>query len=335
MRYSRQTAFAGLGESGQQKLSAARVAVVGVGALGTVAANCLARAGAGFLRLIDRDYVELTNLHRQMLFTENDARRRIPKAAAAAARLAEANSEIVLEPIVADFNAANAETFLSGIDLVLDAVDNWECRFLLNDICRQKEIPWIYCAALAAEGMTMNFLPGHHPCLQCVVPKQTLTGLQPTCVTAGVLNMAAGAIASIQAAEAVKILTDSPTVRQGLFTADFWNNRFKTIPFEQDADCPVCVHRRFDRLTLPENIQVLKICGQNTIQITPFPPRRFDLENLAGRLQSAGKIDRQPFMVSCETEHHRLTFFSDGRALIENAADEGQAKSLYAEYAGT
>lgn len=239
-RYIRQMAFTGIGEAGQQLLGKSRVAVVGVGALGTVAANCLARAGVGFLRLIDKDHVEQINLHRQILFTEDDAAQRIPKAVAACTALACANSEIRLEPIVAELNAANVEAMFADVDLVIDAVDNWEARFVVNEVCRKKSLSWIYCAALGAQGMTMNFLPGNHPCLQCVVPRQTVRGIQPTCVTEGVLNMATGAIAAIQTAEAVKILVGSPYVRQGLLTADFWHNRFKIIPFEKDSHCALC-----------------------------------------------------------------------------------------------
>jgi adenylyltransferase/sulfurtransferase len=243
-RYIRQIAFTGIGETGQQRLSQSRVAIVGTGALGTVAAGCLARAGVGFLRLIDKDCVERINLHRQVLFTEEDADNHIPKTIAACSFLARANSEIQLEPVVAECNADNAETLFEDIDLVLDAVDNWETRFLVHRVCRSKSLPWIYCAALGSEGMTMNFLPdGDQPCLQCVVPNQAVTYAQPTCVAVGVLNMTTGAIASIQAAEAIKILLGSPHIRQGMFIADFWHNTFKIIPFEKDQHCIVCSPR--------------------------------------------------------------------------------------------
>ena len=237
-RYIRQMAFSGIGETGQKILGNSRVAIVGVGALGTVSANCLARAGVGFLRLIDKDCVERTNLHRQILYTEEDADNNVPKVVAACSLLARANSEIELEPVVAELNASNIEALLGDVDLVLDAVDHWETRFLVNRFCRNRSLPWIYCAALGAEGMTMNCMPDG-PCLQCVVSPQTL-GIQPTCVTEGVLNMATGAIASIQAAEGVKILLGSSHIRRGLLVADFWNNRFKTIPFEKDVRCSVC-----------------------------------------------------------------------------------------------
>jgi adenylyltransferase/sulfurtransferase len=239
-RYIRQTAFAPIGETGQRTLSTSRVAIVGTGALGTVSANCLARAGVGLMRLIDKDHVEKINLHRQILFTEEDAQYRIPKASAACSFLARVNSEIQMEPVVDKLDADNAESLLDNIDIVLDAVDNWETRFLVNRVCRKKNIPWIYCAALGSEGMTMNFLPYDCPCLQCVVPQQTLARDQPTCVSMGVLNMTTGAIAAIQAAEAIKILLGSPHIRQGLFVADFWKNQFKIVPCERDKHCSVC-----------------------------------------------------------------------------------------------
>ena len=239
-RYIRQTAFAGIGEAGQQTLGNSRVAIAGVGALGTVSANCLARAGIGFLRLIDKDHVEKINLHRQILYTEEDANISTPKAIAACSLLAKANSEVILEPVVAKLTAENAEAMLADVDLVLDAVDNWQTRFLVNRICRKKSLPWIYCAVLGSQGMTMNFFPGEQPCMQCVVPEQAVANIQPTIVTEGVLNTTTGAIAAIQAGEAIKILLGSPHIRQGLFVADFWHNRFKTIPFERNGDCPVC-----------------------------------------------------------------------------------------------
>jgi len=243
-RYIRQTTFSGIGETGQEILGNSRVALVGAGALGTVSANCLARAGIGFLRLIDKDHVEQINLHRQILYTEEDAEKRVPKAIAACSFLARANSEIQLEPVVAELNADNAESLLDGVDLVLDAVDNWQTRFLASEVCRRKSLPWIYCAALGSKGMTMNFLPGDGPCLRCVVPHQAVTHVQPTIVSVGVINMVTGAIASMQAAEAIKILLGSPHVRLGMFVADFWHNQFKTIPFERDRNCMVCAGKR-------------------------------------------------------------------------------------------
>jgi adenylyltransferase/sulfurtransferase len=200
----------------------------------------LARAGVGFLRLIDKDHVERINLHRQILFTEADAAANVAKAVAAAKFLSRANSEIQIEPKVAELHTDNVESLLDNVDLVLDAVDNWKTRFLLNEVCRKKSLPWIYCAALGAQGMTMNFFPGDKPCLQCVVPAESIANVQPTCVTEGVINMATGAIAAVQSAEAVKILLGSPHIRQGLFVADFWMNRYRIVPFERDKNCPVC-----------------------------------------------------------------------------------------------
>lgn len=238
-RYIRQMTFSGIGKAGQEILSTSRVAVVGVGALGTVAANCLARSGIGFLRLIDKDYVETLNLHRQILYTEEDAERRVPKAVAAHTFLAQANSGIQIDSVVAELNADNAESLLADVDIVLDDVDHWETRFLINKVCQKKKLPWIYCAALGSEAMTMNFLPGEFPCLQCVVSPAVLQQ-QPTCAEVGILNMTTGMIASLQSGEAVKILLGSPLVRQGLFVADFWNNRFKTFAFDKDPLCACC-----------------------------------------------------------------------------------------------
>ena len=239
-RYIRQTAFTGIGMAGQEKLGTSRVAIVGAGALGCVSFNCLARAGVGFLRLIDKDHVERMNLHRQILYTEDDADQCLPKAVAACSFLARANSEIQLEPVVAELHADNAETLFANVDLVLDAVDNWETRFVMNRVCRKKSLPWIYCAALGSEGMTMNFMPGDYPCLQCVVPQPRIGNAQPNGVTEGVLNMTTGAMAAVQAAEAVKILLGSPLMRHGLLVADFWTNQWKVVSFPKDRNCSVC-----------------------------------------------------------------------------------------------
>jgi adenylyltransferase/sulfurtransferase len=344
-RYSRQSIFHGIGEEGQKKLAAAKVAVAGIGALGTVSANLLCRAGIGFLRLIDRDIVELSNLQRQILFDENDAAQTVPKAVAACRYLSKVNSEITLEPAVVEIDSDNIGQLFKGFDLVLDGTDNWETRFLINEYCRKENIPWIYCAALGSLGMTMNILPEDNaPCLQCLTASNEIPEQSGTCSTDGVLNMTTGFIASVQAAEAVKILSEntpskniqseSPNLRKGLFVADLWNNRFKTIPVEKDADCPICVKHYYDYLYRMKSLTVKRMCGTDSVQISPERPLKTDLKTVAETLKQFGTVEQDTFMLQFDDGKHKIILFSDGRAVIEHAAGEMNAKQIYTDYFG-
>ncbi|GHT25500.1 thiamine/molybdopterin biosynthesis protein MoeB [Planctomycetales bacterium] len=334
-RYSRQSIFHGIGEEGQEKLAAAKIAVAGVGALGTVSANLLCRAGIGFLRLIDRDIVELSNLQRQILFDENDAAQTVPKAVAACRHLEKVNSEITLEPVVAEIDSDNISQLFSGFDLILDGTDNWETRFLINEYCRKENIPWIFCAALGSLGMTMNILPdGNASCLQCLTASSEIPEQNGTCSTDGVLNMTTGFIASMQAAEAVKILLKSPNIRNGLFVADLWNNRFKTMPIEKDADCPVCVKHHYDYLYRMKSLTVKRMCGSDSVQISPERPLKTDLKTVAETLKQFGTVEQDAFMLQFDDGKHKIILFSDGRAVIEHAAGEMNAKQIYTDYFG-
>jgi len=244
-RYTRQEVFSFIGKDGQKKLLESRVTIIGMGALGTVSANNLCRAGIGHIRMVDRDYVELTNLHRQILFNEDDVRHSIPKAVAAFNHLSKVNSEITLEPIVSDVNFGSVENLIKDVDLVLDATDNFETRLIINEACIKHTIPWIYCGALGSQGMTMNILPEIGPCLQCFV---SVAGTSPgeTCSTFGVINMLTGTMASIQSAEAIKILLNSEQVRKSILTLDLWSNSFDFIDLEKNDNCPVCVHKQYE-----------------------------------------------------------------------------------------
>jgi len=247
-RYSRQIAFVGIGEEGQAKLLRSRVTIIGLGATGTVAANNLCRAGVGFIRIVDRDCVELINLHRQTLYDEQDASRPIPKAEAAFNRLAKINSEITLAPVVTDVNAAVIEQLIGDVDLVLDCTDNIETRYLINEACDKLRKPWIYAGVLASEGLTMNIIPGETACFRCLFPEAPLAGSYPTCVAAGVLNSITAVVASIESAEALKILIGSPEVRKSLFQIDVWNNCSSYIEVERNPDCPVCGRHEYEAL---------------------------------------------------------------------------------------
>ena len=247
-RYSRQIAFYGIGEAGQEKLSGSRVAIIGLGALGTIASNNLCRAGVGFIRLIDKDCVELVNLHRQALYNEEDAAGSIPKASAAFKHLAKINSGITLDPVVAEVNAANIEAMIKDVDLALDCTDNIETRSLINEACDKLRKPWIYAGILGSAGLTMNIIPEKTACFRCLYPDPPLPGDYPTCADVGVLNGVTAVIASIESAEALKILIGSPEVRRNLFQIDVWNNGSGYISLEKNPDCPVCGRHVYDIL---------------------------------------------------------------------------------------
>jgi adenylyltransferase/sulfurtransferase len=331
-RYARQMAFGHVGRAGQEKLLRSKVAIIGMGALGTVLANGLCRAGVGHIRLVDRDYVELNNLQRQLLYTEQDAGQSLPKAVAACQHLENINSEIQLEPVIADANPNNIDQLLGGVHLALDATDNWETRLLLNEACHALGIPWIYCGVLGAEGTTMNILPGG-PCLRCFVAGP---GAAPShsCATFGVLNMITGAIANLQAAEALKILIGSSAVRRGLLTMDVWGNYTATVRLEKNPDCPVCGRGEYAYYGRAPGTCTTSLCGSNAIQVTPAEAPALDFAQLAQRLARAGTVRQTPFMLFFSDGKYEFTLFRDGRAMIQNAKDEAHAKSLYVEYFG-
>jgi len=332
-RYSRQTRFAPLGAEGQAKIRAASVAIVGCGALGTVQAEAMARAGVGRLRIIDRDFVEWSNLQRQFLFDEADAAEALPKSVAAARRLARVNSEVKVEPVVADLTAANVEDLLEDIDLILDGTDNFETRFLINDAAVDREIPWIYGAAIGSYGIKLAIVPGHTACFRCVYPEPP-QGAQPTCETEGVLAPVTATIASLQVADALKILTlgvDSITAR--LTTIDVWTGTIRQLaPPTRDAKCPCCVRRELVYLDGSRRAPI-SLCGRNAVQIHERS-RPVDLPALAQRLATVATVRSNEFALRVALDPYELTVFPDGRAIIKGTTDVGVARSLYARYIG-
>ncbi|MTI95901.1 MAG: thiazole biosynthesis adenylyltransferase ThiF [Firmicutes bacterium] len=333
-RYSRQMQFKKIGSEGQEKLLAAKVAIVGIGALGTVIANNLCRAGVGYLRLIDRDYVELSNLQRQTLFTEADAHQQTPKAVAAGKQLQAVNSEITLEPVVADVNPANVEKLIADVDLVVDGSDNFEVRYLVNEACVKTKTPWIYGGAIMSTGASLNILPGETPCLRCVYPHAPAPGSYPTCSTAGVINMITGITASIESAEAIKILIGSPDVRQTMVTIDLWHNFTDYLDIKRSPDCPVCAHHQYERLGQSTGSYTTSLCGRDSIQVVPGTSVTLDLEAIAAKLKQAGRVKYNRFMLRFSDDKIEFNLFPDGRAIIKNVKDESVAKSVYAEYIG-
>lgn len=333
-RYSRQVLFAPMGRQGQDRILASRVAIVGCGALGSFQADALARAGTGFLRIIDRDFVELSNLQRQWLFDEADAENALPKAAAAAQRLKAINSQIVVEAAVADLIPSNAEELLDGVDLVLDGSDNFETRYLVNDFCVSRGVPWIYGAAVSSYGLTMPVFPGRGACLKCVYPEPP-QGAQPTCETAGVLNAATSAIGALQVATALKILSGhAEEVAARITTMDVWKGEIRQVELPPpDPDCPACGRREFLHLAGRNRIPI-SLCGRNAVQIHERA-KPLDLRRLAEQLARVGVVRANDFALRVMVAPYELTIFPDGRAIIKGTTDTGIARSLYAKYIGS
>ena len=330
-RFSRQILFRGIGESGQQRILDARVVVVGCGALGSFQSGALARAGVGYLRVIDRDYVELSNLQRQWLFDESDVEQALPKAVAAARKIAAINSEIRVEPMAADLTPANADELMSEVDLILDGTDNFETRYLINDYAVSRGLPWIYGAAVGSYGITMPVIPSKTACLRCIYPDPP-AGPQPTCETAGVLAPITSLIASLQISAALKILCGVEPPRM-ITTVDVWSGEIRQVAQPgPDANCPACGRREFPYLNGRQRAPV-SLCGRNAVQIHERT-RTLDLQELAANLAPLGTVRANEFALRFETPPYLLTIFPEGRAIVKGTTDTGIARSLYARYIG-
>ena len=333
-RYSRQVRFPGIGSEGQRKLAASVVAIVGCGATGSALAGLLARAGVGTLRIIDRDYVEPSNLQRQTLFDEADAAESLPKAIAAARKIAAFNSHIVVEPRVADLTPGNIQDLLEEVHLVLDGADNFETRYLLNDFAVRTPLPWIYTAAVGSYAVTMNVLPGETSCLACVFPDPP-SGAVETCETAGILNSAVNFAASIAATEALKLLTGARAqLRRTLLSFDLWRNqRAEVTASKPRPGCRACGQRNFVHLN-GEGRPHITLCGRNSVQIHERQ-RPIDLAEMGERLKPLGTVRHNDFVLKFWREPYEMTLFPDGRAIIKGTVDTAIARSLYARYVGS
>jgi len=333
-RYSRQVLFVQLGPQGQQKLGASRVVIVGCGATGSTLASLLGRAGIGHIRIIDRDFVEPSNLQRQNLFDEKDASESIPKAVAAAAKIGAFNSDVNVESHVGDLRPENVELMLGGVDLILDGTDNFETRYLMNDYAVKNDIPWIYLAAVGSYAITMNILPGETACLSCIFPESP-TGPVETCDTAGILNSAVNFAASIAATEALKLLSGAKNaLRPTLLSYDLWlNRRAETSATKPAQGCRTCQRREFVHLA-GEGRPHLTLCGRDSVQIHEHS-RPVDLAEMGQRLAAHGQVRQNDFMLKFSKDPYELTLFPDGRAIIKGTTDTAIARSLYARYIGS
>ncbi|MFI5174234.1 MAG: ThiF family adenylyltransferase [Terriglobia bacterium] len=337
-RYSRQILFEPIGPEGQERLLHSRVVILGLGALGTVSAELCARAGIGSLVLVDRDFVEESNLQRQILFDEQDAAEHLPKAIAAARKLRGINSKIKIRGLVLDANASNIEHLVRNSSLLIDGTDNFESRFLINDACVKLKVPWIYGAAVASEGAVMVILPGVTPCLRCLFEDLPPAGSAPTCETAGVIAPAVTVVASLQVAEAMKILVGQlDRVCRTFRSFDVWRNTFQEVDLNGARDgkgCVACGSGRFEFLEPQGVSRTHRLCGRNAIEVLPAQPMQLSLPDLEKKLSAAGAVQSNPYLVRCVLEEVTLNVFADGRAIVQGTHDPALARSLYAKYVG-
>jgi molybdopterin/thiamine biosynthesis adenylyltransferase len=326
--------FAPLGPEGQERLSQSSAVLVGCGAIGAATANLLVRAGIGRLRVIDRDFVETSNLQRQTLFDEVDARETLPKAVAAEKKLRAINSDVQVEGIVADINSRNVAEMLSGFPLILDGTDNFETRFLVNEFAVKTQTPWIYAAAVASYGLTLTILPGQTACLACLAESSSGTGLEETCDTIGVLGPVVNLISSLQVAEAIKLLSGCHSaLHRRLLSCDVWSGRMQSVKPERNPDCPVCARHEFAHLAGQAQPHIT-MCGRDSVQIHERR-RVLDLNALQQRLQvTIPDVRQNGFLLRFQVPPYEMTVFSDGRAILKGTKDPTIARSLYAKYIG-
>ncbi len=338
-RYSRQVRFPQLGESGQRALLNSRVTLCGCGALGTVLANHLARAGVGKLRIIDRDFIETHNLQRQILFDEADVAENLPKAEAAARKLRAINSTIEIEPVVTDLDHTNILDLVGDADLILDGTDNFETRYLINDAAVKLDKPWIYGGVIGSEGQTMTIIPGKTPCLRCLIETAPPPGMTPTCETAGVMGPAVAVIASFEAIEAIKVLAGKfEALNDHLIMVDLWDWSFRQLKVAGllgKVDCPCCRQRRFEWLDGTMGSHTTTLCGRNAVQVAVRRTDPLNFAEMARQLAGLGEVRHNAFMLRFATEGHEFTVFPDGRAIIKGTNDIAKARTLYAQFVGS
>lgn len=337
-RYIRQIRYPGLGVDGQRRLLASHALVCGCGALGSVLANTLARAGVGHLRIVDRDFLELNNLQRQVLYDEEDVAAGLPKAVAAAAKLRNINSQIDIEAIVADVDHTTIGRLLEGVDVIVDGTDNFETRFLLNDAAVRFGIPWVYGGCVGTEGQTMTILPGETPCLRCLLQDAPPPGSTATCDTAGILAPIVNIIASLEASEAIKILSGHrEAISRALQVFELWDNRVRQVKLDslrETVNCPTCRQADFPWLEGRRGSHTVVLCGRNSVQLS-YPDRHaVSLDALAKQLEGVGRVTRNRFLLRLEVDQFQITVFPDGRAIVAGTDDVTEARTIHARYIG-
>lgn len=337
-RYDRQSVLAEIGKEGQRRLSESTVAVVGLGALGSVSADLLARAGVGHLRLIDRDFLEMNNLQRQVLYDEQDLKENLPKAIAAQRKIQKINSEIEVKAEVSDLNSSTVHELLSGANLILDGTDNFETRFLVNDFSLSANIPWIYGGAIGAEGMTYVILPGEGPCLRCIFKEAPRPEEVQTCDHIGVLASVSHTVASVQVLEAIKILVGKKQASdRKLRTFNLWSHEFRGLNVSDLSrhPCDSCSKRDYIFLAERNGTKAVSLCGRNAVQIINYSHDRLDFKKLSDKLKGMMAVEFNEYLLKCNWNQFEMTVFANGRAIVKGTDDLGQAKSIYAKYIGS
>lgn len=339
-RYSRQILFHGIGAEGQERIRRGRVLLCGCGALGSAIADGLTRAGVGFLRLVDRDFVELSNLQRQVLFDEQDIAEALPKTIAAGRKLAKINSDVALDPIVADIDHTNILQFADGVDLILDGMDNFETRFLINDAALQIKTPWIYGGCVGSHGQVLPIFPGETACLRCLIGEVPGPGMTDTCDTAGVLGPAVNVVAALQVVAALKFLAGRrDRIEPVLTIVDVWDGTLRKMSvakLREQSNCPACVQGRLEWLDGRKGSQSIVLCGRNAVQVSPADKRSLSLAEMAPKLHGAGEVSYNQFLLRLTLPggEQQITLFPDGRAIIKGTDDIATARGLYARYVG-
>lgn len=333
-RYSKQVLFDKIGQEGQEKLGKAKVVIIGCGALGTVAVNNLVRSGVGYIKIVDRDYIELSNLQRQILFDEEDIKNNLPKVIAAQYKMEKVNSSIKIESLIKDVNSTNILDICRGMDLIIDATDNLNIRYLINDASIELDIPWIYGAVIGSTGMTHTVIPGETPCLRCIIPTIPPSGAVDSCDLIGVLNTVVNIISSLQSTEALKLLMGKKEdLVKGLRYIDIWDNEFETLEVARREDCPACGRGELEFLNT-DSQDVTFLCGRDSVQINPMN-KNISASSIISRLGAVGIDVRQNnFFLKFEVEGVQFTLFYDGRAILKNISDTVKAKVLYGKYIG-
>ncbi len=333
-RYARQRVLPEIGSEGQEQLLNASIVVIGCGALGSVQAQLLARAGVGRIRIVDRDLLEMNNLQRQVIFDEEDVAAGLPKAEAAVRKLRKINSTIEIEGLVEDVTPRNIEELITDVDLVLDGTDNIETRYLINDACVKHRKPWIYGGVIGTTGMVMTILPDEGPCIRCLFPETPPPGSLPTCDTVGVLNTTPAMVASIQVTEAIKLIVGNGVREYRLLNIDLWTGSYRYVPVQKNENCPCCGEGRYDFLNAKEVSWTTTLCGRNSVQISPSRAVTLSLDDLSKRLAQAGKVSYNGLLLQFQVSDHELVIFPNGRTIVKGTTDEAVAKSLYAKYLG-
>ena len=337
-RYIRQMRYPPFGDEGQRRLVQSRALICGCGALGSVLANTLARAGVGHLRIVDRDFLELNNLQRQVLYDEDDVADQLPKAIAASKKLRKINSSIEVEPIVADVDYTNVERLADGANILVDGTDNFETRYLLNDVAVKHGLPWVYGGCIGAEGQTMTIIPNETACLRCLMAEAPPPGTAPTCDTAGILGPIVNVVASLQAIEVIKILSGyHDAISRSLIVIDLWENRLRQVDVSKlrdQVDCPACKHREFPWLQGERGSHSTTLCGRNAVQLSHPSRTALSLKALEQKLSGIGTVVRNPYLLRLSVDEFVITVFSDGRAIVGGTDEIATAKTVYAKYIG-